>query len=169
LILGLLALDRLVETPTWRRAVLFGIAAGLAASAKYVGVVLLGLSLLPPLFVGTDLRRYYRMVALAAAVAVAVFCAINYPLFLNPLIFAGGLKTEVDHSLSGHLIALNGWQSNFIFTWTANLWPGLRAPLALAGLAGAALVAANWRTSPPALRRLLTSRLPGICCTSCRP
>jgi 4-amino-4-deoxy-L-arabinose transferase-like glycosyltransferase len=149
LILGLYALDRLVETPTWRRAVLFGLAAGLAVSSKYVGLVLLALSLLPPLWVDADLRRYYRMVALAAVVAGVVFCIIDYPLFMNPLIFASGVKSEIDHSLSGHLIVLYGWQSNFLFTWTANRWPGLRAPLALAGLAGALLVAVQWRTSPP--------------------
>jgi 4-amino-4-deoxy-L-arabinose transferase-like glycosyltransferase len=155
LILGLYALDRLVEAPTWRRAALFGLAAGLAVSSKYVGVVLLALSLLPPLWVDTDVRRYYRTVALSAVVAGVVFCLIDYPLFAKPLIFAGGMKSEIDHSLSGHLIVLYGWQSNFLFTWTANLWPGLRAPLALAGLAGALLVAVQWRTSPPALRRLL--------------
>lgn len=155
LILGLLALDHLVERPAWRQAVLFGLAAGLAASAKYVGVVVLALSLLPPLWVDTDLGRYYRMVALAVAVAAAVFCAVNLPLFANPLTFVGGVKSEVDHALTGHLIVLYGWQSHFIFTWTANLWPGLRAPLALTGLAGALIVAASWRESPPVLRRLL--------------
>ncbi|MGB6968324.1 MAG: glycosyltransferase family 39 protein [Methyloceanibacter sp.] len=155
LILGVLALDRLVETPIWRRAVWFGLAAGLAASAKYAGLVLLGLSLLPPLWAGTDLRRYYRMVALAAAVAGAVFCAIDLPLFVSPLTFIGGVRSEVDHALRGHLIVLYGWQSHFLFTWTANLWPGLRAPLALAGLAGALIVAATWRRSPSVLRRLL--------------
>ena len=141
LILGLYALDRLIETPTWRRAVLFGLAAGLAVSSKYVGLVLLALSLLPPLWVDTDFWRYYRMVALSTVVAALVFCIIDYPLFTNPHIFAGGVKSEVDYSLSGHLIVLYGWQSNFLFTWTANLWPGLRAPPALAGLAGALLVA----------------------------
>jgi hypothetical protein len=111
--------------------------------------------LLPPLWVDTDFRRYYRMVALSCAVAALLFSIINYQLFENPLIFAGGIKSEVDHSLSGHLIVLYGWQSNFLFTWTANLWPGLRAPLALAGLAGALLGAVQWRTCPPVLRRLL--------------
>jgi len=155
LILGLYALDRLIETPTWRRAVLFGLAAGLAVSSKYIGVVLLALSLLPPLWVDTDIRRYCRMVALSAVAAGLVFCTVDYPLFTNPHIFAGGVKSEVEHSLSGHLIVLYGWQSNFLFTWTANLWPGLRAPLALAGLAGAVLVAVRWRASPPVMRRLL--------------
>lgn len=155
LVLGVLALDHLVEKPVWRHAVLFGLAAGLAASAKYVGLVLLGLSLLPPLWVATDFRRYYRMVVLAAAVAGVVFCAINLPLFMSPLTFIGGVKSGVDHALRGHLIVLYGWQSHFLFTWTANLWPGLRAPLALAGLAGALIVAARWRQSPPVLRRLL--------------
>lgn len=155
LILGVLALDHLVEMPRWRQAVLFGIAAGLAASSKYVGVVLLPLSLLPPLWVNVDLRNYYRMVALAAAVAIAVFCAVNAPLFLGPWLFVGGFRSEVNHALTGHLIALYGWQSNFLFTWKANIWPGLRAPLALAGLAGALIVAVRWRESPPVLRRLL--------------
>jgi 4-amino-4-deoxy-L-arabinose transferase-like glycosyltransferase len=155
LILSVLALDHLVETPRWRQAVLFGIAAGLAASAKYVGVVLLPLSLLPPLWVASDLPRYYRMAALAVVVAVAVFCAINLPLFTSPQIFVGGVEREVNHALSGHLIVLTGWDANYLFTWKANIWPGLGAPLALAGLAGALLVAARWTASPLVLRRLL--------------
>jgi hypothetical protein len=92
---------------------------------------------------------------LAAAVAIAVFCVVHAPLFLGPGLFVGGVRSEVNHALTGHLIVLYGWQSHFLFTWSANLWPGLRAPLALSGLAGAMLVAARWRESPPVLRRLL--------------
>ena len=155
LILGVLALDHLVATPRWRQAVLFGITAGLAASAKYVGVVLVPLSLLPPLWVATDLRRYYLMVALAVLVGLAVFCAVDLPLFTSPRVFVTGVEGEVNHALSGHLVVLTGWDANYLFTWKANIWPGLRAPLALAGLAGALLVAARWPASPPVLRRLL--------------
>lgn len=155
LLFGVLALDGLIRKQGVRQAVLFGIAAGLAAAAKYVGLVLLPLAALPPLGAETGLSRYYKLVGLAALVAVATFCAVNLPLFTNPQTFIGGVRSEVDHALTGHLIVLSAWDSKFVFTWTANLWPGLTAPLALAGLAGMGLVAATWLASPTVLRRLL--------------
>ena len=155
LILGVLALDHLVEKPQWRQAVFFGVTAGLAASAKYVGVILLPLSLLLPIWVDTDFRRYYRMIVVAATLGLAIFCVVNLPLFSVPDIFIEGLRGEIKHSLTGHLIVLHGWQSYFLFTWQANIWPGLRAPLALAGLGGMLIVAANWKKSPPVLRHTM--------------
>ena len=156
LIFGVLAVNHLVEKPGRRQVVLFGVTAGLAASAKYVGLILLPLSLLPPLWVATDLRRYYSMVAIAATLGLAVFCLINLPLFNveaeGPRIFVGGLTFEVKHSLTGHDgFVLYGWQSNLLFTWLSNLWPGLRPPLALAGLGGALIIATRWKESPPVL------------------
>ncbi len=94
LMFGVLALDRLVEKQGARQAVWFGIAAGLAAAAKYVGLVLLPLSLLPPFWATIGLSRYYKMVGLAAAVAVATFCAVNLPLFVNPQTFLGGVHAR---------------------------------------------------------------------------
>jgi hypothetical protein len=138
-----------------REAILFGIAIGLATSAKYVGAILLPVALLPPLWAGTDPRRYYQAVIAAGTVALLVFCAVNFPLFTNPLLFARGLKSEINHALRGDLIVLYGWQANFLFIWTANLWPGLQPPLALAGLFGTLIVGTNWRESPPVLRQLL--------------
>jgi Dolichyl-phosphate-mannose-protein mannosyltransferase len=156
LILGLLALDLLGAAPTPRHAVSFGAAAGLAAAAKYIGVVLVPLALVLPILARIESRsRYYGMVGLAIALGFTLFCAINAPLFLQPDVFFGGLQGEVTHALIGHLIVHHGWHSGFVFTWTENLWPGLGAPLALGGILGALWIASCWRTSPPALRLLL--------------
>jgi hypothetical protein len=63
--------------------------------------------------------------------------------------------TVLHAQLSGHLIVLYGGRAISSSPGRQNLWTGLRAPLALAGLAGALLVAMQWRASPPVLRRLL--------------
>ena len=155
LIFGLVALDRLVAKPERLGALLFGAAAGLAAAAKYTGAILLPLSLLPPLWESVDRKRYFRLLALALAVAILVFLAVNLPAFTDPLAFATGIRGELGHALGGHLIVLYGWQSWFLFTWFANLWPGLTAPLALAGLIGAGIVVVTWWRAPAILRLLL--------------
>jgi 4-amino-4-deoxy-L-arabinose transferase-like glycosyltransferase len=155
LVLGVLALDHLRETPAFRQAVLFGVAAGLAAAAKYVGIVLVFLSLLLPVWAKTRTRCYYRMVVVAIIAAAAVFCVVNLPLFGAPRAFLSGLSSGVRHGLSGHDIVLYPWHSLFAFTWTADIWPGLHAPLALAGLLGAFIVVIRWHVTPPVLRHLL--------------
>jgi len=156
LLLGVLAIDRLREDSSSRHAILVGLTQGLAASAKYVGVVLLPLGLLLPLLVAVGCRsRYYAMTGLAAAIGFGVFCIVNAPLFSNPSVFVDGLSYEIDHATTRHVIAYPAWHSHLVFTWNANLWPGLRAPIALAGLLGALLVSMRWRASPPSLRLLL--------------
>jgi hypothetical protein len=156
LMAGLLALDCFRDIQTRQRAVIFGIAEGLAASAKYIGIVLLPLSLMLPLFVDVGSRsRYYGLAAMAGVIGLATFCTVNAPLFVTPWVFFPGLETEVNHALSGHLIVRHGWYSNFAFTWEANLWPGLRAPLAFAGLLGAFLVVIQWTRAPRALKCLV--------------
>jgi 4-amino-4-deoxy-L-arabinose transferase-like glycosyltransferase len=125
LVLGVLALDHLRETPAFRQAVLFGVAAGLAAAAKYIGVVLVGLSLLLPVWAKTQTRCYYRMVVVAVIAAAAVFCVVNLPLFVTPRAFIFGLSSGVRHGLSGHDIVLYPWHSLFAFTWNADIWPAM--------------------------------------------
>jgi hypothetical protein len=158
LLFGLAALDRLRESVELRRALLFGITAGLAASAKYVGAVLLPVACLFPLIApvtGVSLRRYYAALAWSAGAAIAVFALVNAPALLTPDIFLHGLGTEIAHAVTKHIIVWPGWYSHFLFHWTTSLWPGLGPTLALAGLAGALLVAADWRASPPAIRLVL--------------
>ena len=155
LIFGVLALDHLREVPGFRQAVLFGVAAGLAAAAKYIGIVLVVLSLLLPLWAKTQTRSYYRMVIVSIITAAAVFCVVNLPLFIMPRAFISGLLSGVRHGLGGHDIVLYPWHTRFAFTWTADIWPGLHAPLALAGLLGALIVVVRWRVTPPVLRHLL--------------
>jgi hypothetical protein len=162
LLFALAALDRLRESVEVRRALLFGITAGLAASAKYVGAVLLPVACLLPLIApvtGASLRRYYAALAWSAGAAIAVFALVNAPAFLTPDIFLQGLSTEITHAVTKHIIVWPGWYSHFLFHWTTSLWPGLGPTLALAGLAGAVLVVADWRASPPAIRLVLVFAL----------
>ena len=79
LLLALAALDRLRENAGLRRALAFGIMVGLAASAKYIGAVLLPVACLLPLIApaGASLRRYYAALACSAGTAVAVFALVN--------------------------------------------------------------------------------------------
>jgi Dolichyl-phosphate-mannose-protein mannosyltransferase len=162
LLFGLAALDRLRESVELRRALLFGITVGLAASAKYIGAVLLPVACLLPLIApvtSASLRRYYAALAWAAVAAIAVFALVNAPAFLTPDIFVRGLGTEITHAVTKHIIVWYGWYSHFLFHWTTSLWPGLGPALALAGLAGALLVVADWRASPPAIRLVLVFAL----------
>jgi hypothetical protein len=158
LLLGLAALDRLREDARPRRALVFGIMAGLAASAKYVGAVLIPVACLLPLIApvgGGSLRRYYAGLAWSAAAATAVFALVNAPAFLAPDVFLHGLGTEIAHAVTKHIVVWHGWYSYFLFHWTTSLWPGLGPTLAVAGLAGALVAAIDWRSSPPAIRLVL--------------
>jgi 4-amino-4-deoxy-L-arabinose transferase-like glycosyltransferase len=101
-----------------RRALLFGITAGLAASAKYVGAVLLPVACLLPLIApvtSASLRRYYAALAWSAGAAIAVFALVNAPAFLTPDIFLHGLGTEITHAVTKHIIVWPGWYSHFLF------------------------------------------------------
>jgi hypothetical protein len=157
LLMGLAALDRLRANPNLGRALTFGLVAGLAASTKYVGIILLPLAFALPLFVPAPvlLRRYYGFIATSVAFGLAVFFLINAPLFANTHIFTGGLVREVNHALSGHLIVSHGWYTWFLFHWTTSLWPGLGPALALGGLLGAVVTVMRWTATPPALRIVL--------------
>jgi hypothetical protein len=158
LLFALAALDRLHEKVELRRAAMFGVMVGLAVSAKYVGVVLLPFACLLPLIASpaaVTLRGYYVLLAWSAAAAIAVFALVNAPAFLTPDIFLHGLGTEIAHAATKHIIVWQGWYSHFLFHWTTSLWPGLGPALVIAGLAGALLVAIDWRSSPPAIRLVL--------------
>jgi hypothetical protein len=162
LLFGLAALDRLRESAELRRALVFGITVGLAASAKYVGAVLLPVACLLPLIApvtGVSLRNYYAALVWSAGAAIAVFALVNAPAFLTPDIFLHGLGTEITHAVTKHIIVWPGWYSRFLFHWTTSLWPGLGPTLALAGLAGALLVVTDWRASSPAIRLVLVFAL----------
>jgi hypothetical protein len=154
LLLGLAALDRLREEGGRRRALVFGVVAGLAASAKYVGAVLLPIAWLWPLVAPRPGPRRASGAALAGAIAAAAatFALVHAPAFLTPGLLWHGIRTETAHALTRHIIAWPGWHSAFLFHWTVSLWPGLGPPLAVAGLAGALAVAIDWRGSPPASR-----------------
>src|SRR4029077_1997618 len=124
---------------------------------KYVGAVLLPVACLLPLIapVAGVAPRNYSALAWSAGAAIAVFALVNAPAFLTPDIFLHGLGTEITHAVTKHIIVWPGWYSHFLFHWTTSLWPGLGPTLARAGLAGAVLVVADWRASPPAIRLVL--------------
>jgi hypothetical protein len=162
LLFGLAALDRLRENAQPRRALIFGIMVGLAASAKYIGAVLLPVACLLPLIApvtGASPRSYYTGLVWSAAAAVAVFALVNAPAFVTADVFLHGLGTEIVHAVTKHIIVWYGWYSHFLFHWTTSLWPGLGPTLAVAGLAGALVAVAEWQASPPAIRLVLVFAL----------
>jgi hypothetical protein len=101
------------------------------------------------------LREYGKMLGLAAAIALVTFCAVNFPVFIDPDTFFEGLGFELRHAVSRHMIFNHGSYSYFLFTWIENLRPGLLAPIAIAGLTGAALILLRWRETHTVLRLTL--------------
>jgi 4-amino-4-deoxy-L-arabinose transferase-like glycosyltransferase len=165
LLLGLAALDRLRERRDIASALAFGLAAGLAASAKYIGIILIPLALALPLLVPglVSWRRYCGLIALSIGIGLVVFLLINAPLFSNIGIFKSGLEREINHALDGHIIVSHGWYTWLLFHWTTSLWTGLGPALALAGLLGAIAATMRWRATPPALRLTLVFAIAWYC------
>jgi Dolichyl-phosphate-mannose-protein mannosyltransferase len=88
ILLALYALDRWLDTPSWRTAVLFGLATGLAVGTKFSAVPYIGLSLLALALTHWALAARAPPAARAAAVArralelVLVGLATLVPLFI---------------------------------------------------------------------------------------
>ena len=100
-----------------------------------------------------------RAGVVGTSTAVTLFALVNAPALLAPDVFLHGLDTEIAHAVTKHIIVWHGWYSHFLFHWTTSLWPGLGPALAVAGLAGALLVVADRRASPPAIRLVLVFAL----------
>jgi hypothetical protein len=146
---ALLPLAAAFQDPTRIRSwTLSGALAGLAASTKYNGglVLIAGLATAVVLFIEGDRatrRAALRGAAALVGVALAAFlCGTPYAI-LDARHFVEGLQFDFSHLLEGHGVVLGrGWTYHLTFS----LWYGLGAPLFVAGLAGMAFLAAtSWK------------------------
>jgi 4-amino-4-deoxy-L-arabinose transferase-like glycosyltransferase len=104
-VLGLAMLDqwRRAGWPTWAALVMTAVGCGLAASAKYIGAVMIA-PVLVYLAIGPAFRRRLRVAACLVLIsaAVGVFAAINFEAVLDPDTFMRGVRYEWHHVTSDH-------------------------------------------------------------------
>ncbi len=101
--LWLLSLVAYLHKPTRRGLLLMGIACALAASAKYLGAMCIGISLLVVLirpWTGAGRLKVGGLFLLAAMITSLI---ININFLLHPKDAVDGLKYELEHVAEGHL------------------------------------------------------------------
>ena len=98
-----LAAGAFVRTPGRRAAVWLGLAGGLAASGKWVGVVL-PLAALPLVvgMLGVRRRRAWADAGLCLALTLALTLLVNHPILGHFDELRSGLATEIDHVADSH-------------------------------------------------------------------
>jgi hypothetical protein len=164
----LVCLNRAVSAPTRLRSwALAGVMAGLTASTKYSGVMLIPVGVIAATIIivsqdepwsGKNAARratIFLACALLGFVAGTPYAVLSYPAFFE------GLRFESHHLVAGHGIQLGyGWMYHLMFT----LRYGLGTPLLVAGIAGIPILAIiSWRKgalvcSFPVLYYLLLGR-----------
>ncbi len=90
------ALSWYARCPSLAAAAVAGLAAGLAASGKYIGFSALALGLIPILAPARSFRGAWKAALLFLGIALAVFALINRDIFLTPNDAAAGLGSEFD-------------------------------------------------------------------------
>lgn len=152
-LLALAALIRFAEAPTRGGALLLGVAAGLTASAKHVGLLVLILPLLTPLVCQLEnSRRYWSTLPIAFATVLAVYVAVNFPALMAYERSYEGVTSEIEHVSHGHGSFVSPFQTYFVHYIREGFIKGLGLSLALSGVAGLLFAAWRWRTLETALR-----------------
>lgn len=154
LMLSLAALVRLAEKPDRAGGLLFGLAAGLALSSKFVAALIVVVTLLVPFTCRIeDARKFWKMLALAAGVAAAVVLTVNAPALFRPDVLASGVSYEWKHVAEGHGgVFVTPFKTYFMHYAREGLIKGLGAPLAITGLIGMVFAATRWKEIGNALR-----------------
>src|SRR5262249_55685914 len=126
---ALLLLIKCCERPTWIHGVGLGLCSGLAMSAKYPSILLLGLFIVAPVVAG---RRkawaYYGTLAVALTISANVFLLINWPLVDDLSRFQRGAAFELHHALTGHTLRTYAVAFGFSFHLFNSLVPGITWP-----------------------------------------
>jgi Dolichyl-phosphate-mannose-protein mannosyltransferase len=137
---ALAALIALVDRPSTRRALVVGLAVGIAAAAKYVGSMMLPYAIVTILVVcGENWKSRLRLAAIVALVAVFVFFVVNAPAVIGPGALSAGFEKELMHAIDGQFdVKLPIWLTGGIFHLQMSLLPGLGLPLLILGLIGLA-------------------------------
>jgi hypothetical protein len=147
LLLSLLALIATLKAPTLWRAILLGLAIGLAAAAKYVALALLPFAVIV-LLVGLHATRWRErlgMTALVGLVAGATFALIHVPVVWDYAQFKISVAVGVYHAKVGMGPRVPLELGRGLFHLRESLLPGLGAPLFILGLLG---FAAPWLAPP---------------------
>ena len=135
-----LAASGFVRRPGRKTAVWLGLAGGVAASGKWIGVAL-PLAALPMVLVlggGLRTRRAWADAGVALGLALAVTLLVNYPAFGRPKDLFRGVDTEVAHVNDSHW----GIIQNAPRIYLRQLRDDCGAPVLL--LAGVEVAAAGW-------------------------
>ena len=133
ILLSLLALIRTLKSPTTSRALLLGAAIGLAAAAKYVGIVLVPFAAavlllgLPEL----DRRKRLRLMGKATLAGLAAFALLHLPVLWEFRQFAGSVYGNLLHAEAGDSVRAPLPLTYGLFPLRQSLLPGLGAPARL--------------------------------------
>ena len=136
--LTLLTLTRSLTTRSLSKDLQFACALGLACSAKYIGVILIPVTLIVAIICNNRISTsfYKRFLFTILPIALLLFLAINYPLLLNNHSFLNGLNYEVSHAVQGHKLYLPGYLFYFSFHIFYSLLPGMTLPVLVGAFAG---------------------------------
>lgn len=105
---GARRVDQIAGAPTPRRAVLLGVLLGVAAGAKYIGILLLPFALAAIQFIpGPGKSRRVRRAPTVAGVAIAVFVLIELPALYHLAKLQRGLGYEYSHATQGHDVPIS--------------------------------------------------------------
>ena len=129
-----------VRRPGRGAAVWLGLAGGLAASGKWIGVVLPLAAVPLVLLLGGGLRRRraWADAGVALGLTLAVTLLVNHPAFDHPKDLFGGVNTEIEHVNDSHW----GIIQNAPQVYLRQLRDDCGAPVLL--LAGVEVAAAGW-------------------------
>lgn len=168
LLLGLcawfLAFTLHARRPSWRTLAGLGLACGLAASGKYIGLLTVPVTL--AILAWPSVRhfaseqhphRIWCALSLCLGGALAVFCFFNYRIFTDTGHVLTGFGFEVNHMLTGHTRLRSDPLSPMPLTF---LITELTWPIFIAGLAGAAVLARRFRRLDAGARLMLLMPLP---------
>ena len=139
ILLGLLALIATLGAPTRRRALLLGIAAGLAASAKYVAIMLGPFAVLV-LFIGlapqVERRERLRLCLIVIVAATATFALVQSPALWDFGRYGPTVLASMNQAEEGARVRVPLALSHGVFNLRESLLPGLGSPLFILGLLG---------------------------------
>jgi 4-amino-4-deoxy-L-arabinose transferase-like glycosyltransferase len=133
-VLSLFGLFRFLRQSSRANAVLLGLFTGLALSAHYKALLLVGLYAVVPVIARDYSGKVLRRLLLAAAVAAGVFVVVNYPLISEFGTFEQGFSREVRHASRGHVLRIYPLEHWFGFHLIYSIIPGMTATATLVAL-----------------------------------
>jgi hypothetical protein len=138
ILVSLLALIRTLKSPTNLHVLLLGAAIGLAAAAKYAGIILVPFAA-AALWIGLpelDRRTRLKLAGQAALAALGVFVLLHLPALWEFRQFASSVQGNLRNAETGTGVRVPLALTYGLFHLRHSLLPGLGAPLTVLGLLG---------------------------------